>query len=172
MLMKTYINKTKVILLKDKLTLADFRYPVQVLLLYCSQNFGKYLALQSFNSFAYLMILKTLHRKLKIEQHETHSKPLVHSCAPDEQVVPAPYVAPVMLFLLQNSGELMCSGRVGSPCSICGTRDVILATNKGVFNDNELNMCDECQKKNKVSMLLLNYRCMYFFTKINKLQKK
>jgi hypothetical protein len=28
MLMRTYINKTKVILLKDKLTLADFRYPV------------------------------------------------------------------------------------------------------------------------------------------------
>jgi len=30
---------------------------------------------------------------------------------------------------LKTSGELMCSGRVGSPCSICGTSRVILVTN-------------------------------------------
>jgi len=29
---------------------------------------------------------------------------------------------------LKTGGELMCCGRVGSPCSICGTRHVILVT--------------------------------------------
>jgi len=56
MLMRTYIiSKTKVLLLQVKVTLADFGYPVYVLLLYCSLNFENYLALQSFNLFAYLM---------------------------------------------------------------------------------------------------------------------
>jgi len=75
-------------------------------------------------------IFKTLNRKLKIEQHEptqnwwwTHvlrksSQSLLHmwhlSC----------------LFLLQSDGELMCSGRVGSPCSISGTCRIILVTNR------------------------------------------
>ena len=43
------------------------------------------------------MIYKTLHRKLKIDQHEPHKK---------------------------NWGELVCSGRVGSSCSTSGTRRV------------------------------------------------
>jgi hypothetical protein len=45
----------------------------------------------------------------------------------DEQAVPAPYVAPVMLVLLQT---------------------------RGVFNDNELNMCDECHKKKNIYVII------------------
>jgi hypothetical protein len=59
---------------------------------------------------------KALYRKLKIEHHEPNSKPVVNSCAPDDWAVPAPYVAPVVLLLLQT---------------------------RGVFNDDELNICDE-----------------------------
>ena len=81
---------------------------------------------------------KALYRKLKIEHHEPNSKPVVNSCTPDDWAVPAPYVAPVVLLLLQT---------------------------RGVFNDNELNMCDECQKK-ILSMHVLNYKCMYSFAKI------
>jgi len=40
-------------------------------------------------------ICKTLHRKQNIEQHEPHSKP-------EEQTVPTPHVAPVVLLLLQT----------------------------------------------------------------------
>jgi hypothetical protein len=58
---------------------------------------------------------KALYRKLKIEHHEPNSKPVVNSCTPDDWAVPAPYVAPVVLLLLQT---------------------------RGVFNDNELNICD------------------------------
>jgi hypothetical protein len=46
-------------------------------------------------------IFKTLHRKLKIGQHEPHIK---------------------------TGGELMCSGNVDSSCSTSGTRRVILVT--------------------------------------------
>jgi hypothetical protein len=59
---------------------------------------------------------KALYRKLKIEHHEPNSKPVVNSRAPDDWAVPAPYVAPVVLLLLQT---------------------------RGVFNDNELNICNE-----------------------------
>ena len=72
-------------------------------------------------------IFKTLYRKLKIEQHELHSKPVVNSCAPDELAVPAPYVASILLLLLQT---------------------------KCVFNDNELNMCDECHKKTIIYVII------------------
>ena len=75
------------------------------------------------------------------------------------------------LTTLKTGGELGCPVRVDSSCSTCGTRRVTLFTNKWcIYNDNELNMCGECQKK-KISMLILNYKCMYFFTKISKLQK-
>jgi hypothetical protein len=40
-------------------------------------------------------VFRTLHRKLKIEQHEPHSKQGMNSCPPEGYVVPAPYVAPV-----------------------------------------------------------------------------
>ena len=62
---------------------------------------------------------------------------MLSSCAPDGLAVPAPYVAPVVLFLLQI---------------------------RGVFNDNELNMCDEYQKKTiiyviiKLQMYVLLYK--------------
>jgi hypothetical protein len=89
-------------------------------------------------------IFKTLYRKLKIEQHEPHSKPVVNSCETDEQAVPAPYVTSVMLVLLQT---------------------------RGVFNDNELNMCDECHKKKniyviiKLQMYVLLYKNKHIYKK-------
>jgi hypothetical protein len=49
-------------------------------------------------------IFKALWRKLKIEQHEPHSKPVVNACAPDEKAVPCPCMAPIVLFLLQTKG--------------------------------------------------------------------
>ena len=44
-------------------------------------------------------IYKTLHRKLKIEQHESHYKPRVKSGASKDLAVPAPLVTPVVLLL-------------------------------------------------------------------------
>ena len=44
------------------------------------------------------MIYKTLHCELKIEQR----KPGVNSYAPEEQAVPIPLLAPVVLLLLQT----------------------------------------------------------------------
>jgi hypothetical protein len=43
------------------------------------------------------MIKNTLHRKIKIEQHELHSNPGVYSCAPEGLAVSAPLVTPVVL---------------------------------------------------------------------------
>jgi hypothetical protein len=43
------------------------------------------------------MIYKTLHRKLKIEQRESHEEPRMISGAPEGLEVPAPHVAPFML---------------------------------------------------------------------------
>ena len=40
---------------------------------------------------------KALRRKLNIEQHETHLKPWLISCAPEELVSPAPLVTPIVL---------------------------------------------------------------------------
>jgi len=40
------------------------------------------------------MIYKTLHRKLKIEQHESHYKSGVNSGAPEGLAVPGPHVTP------------------------------------------------------------------------------
>ena len=34
------------------------------------------------------VIYKTIHRKLKIDQHESHKKPGVNSGAPEDQAVP------------------------------------------------------------------------------------
>jgi hypothetical protein len=50
------------------------------------------------------MIFKTLHRKLKIEQHEPHSKPVLKSCSLEEEAILAPHVTPVVLLFLQTSG--------------------------------------------------------------------
>jgi hypothetical protein len=44
------------------------------------------------------MIYKTLHRKIKIKQHEPHSKPGVILGALEGQAVPAALVATVMYF--------------------------------------------------------------------------
>ena len=41
-------------------------------------------------------IFKTLHRKLKIEQHEPHSKPVMNSVTPQEKAVLATHVVPVV----------------------------------------------------------------------------
>jgi hypothetical protein len=46
------------------------------------------------------IIYKTLHRKLKIEQHEFRKNLGVNSDVPEGQAVPAPLVEPVMLLLL------------------------------------------------------------------------
>ena len=45
------------------------------------------------------MIYNTLHRKLKIEQHEPQCKPGVNSGAPEELAVHAPLVTPVVLLV-------------------------------------------------------------------------
>jgi len=42
---------------------------------------------------------KTLHKKLKIEQDESHKKPRVNLGAPEGLAVPASLVTPVMLLL-------------------------------------------------------------------------
>jgi len=42
-------------------------------------------------------IYKTLHIKLKIEQHEPHKKPFVNSGAPEGLAVPAPHMPSVAL---------------------------------------------------------------------------
>ena len=41
-------------------------------------------------------IYKTLHRKLKLEQFESHPNPGMKSCAPEGWAVPAPPVATVV----------------------------------------------------------------------------
>ena len=46
------------------------------------------------------MIYKTLHRKLKIEQHNTKKNP-------EGQEIPAQLVAPVMLLLLQTRWQVI-----------------------------------------------------------------
>jgi hypothetical protein len=48
------------------------------------------------------MIYKTLHRKIKFEQHEPNYKPGVNAGVPERKVVPASHVAHVMLLLLQS----------------------------------------------------------------------
>jgi hypothetical protein len=60
-------------------------------------------------------VLQSTIQKTKDRAPWTNSKPVVNSCTPDDWAVPAPYVAPVVLLLLQT---------------------------RGVFNDNELNICD------------------------------
>jgi hypothetical protein len=71
------------------------------------------------------------------------SKPVVNSVAPEEEAVLAPrVVSVVLLFWLTSSA----------------------------YNDNELNLCHECQK-NEISMLPLNSIYMYFFTKIANYKK-
>jgi hypothetical protein len=50
-------------------------------------------------------ICKTLHRKIKIEQHvmyKPQQKPGMNSGAPEGYAVPAPHVAPGVLLLLQT----------------------------------------------------------------------
>ena len=47
-------------------------------------------------------IYKTLHRKLKIEQHDPHENPGVNSGAMEVQVVSAPHLTSVVLLLLQT----------------------------------------------------------------------
>ena len=42
-------------------------------------------------------IFKTLYRKLKIDQHVPHSKPVVNSVTPEEKAVLATHVAHVVL---------------------------------------------------------------------------
>ena len=44
-------------------------------------------------------IYKTLHRKLKLEQHEHHSKPVTNSGAREGLAVPVPLMSPVALLL-------------------------------------------------------------------------
>jgi hypothetical protein len=46
-----------------------------------------------------IMINKTLHRKKKIEQHETYYNTRGNSCASDGKTIPAPLVAPVVILL-------------------------------------------------------------------------
>ena len=46
-------------------------------------------------------IYKTLHKKLKIDQHEPHQKPGMNSSAPEGQAVPAQLMAQVVLLQLQ-----------------------------------------------------------------------
>ena len=53
------------------------------------------------------IIYKTLHRKLKIEQHEPHKKCGVKSDAPVALTVPAPLVAPIVLILLRVLSRLV-----------------------------------------------------------------
>ena len=43
------------------------------------------------------MINKMLHRKLKIEQHESHKKMWMNSGAPEGSAVPTPLLTPVVL---------------------------------------------------------------------------
>ena len=50
---------------------------------------------------AQTMISKPLQRKLKIEQTEPHKYYDVISDAPDEMIVPAPLLPPVVFLLLQ-----------------------------------------------------------------------
>ena len=40
-------------------------------------------------------ILKTLHSKVKIEQHEPHTNPGVNACSPEGTIFPAPHVTPM-----------------------------------------------------------------------------
>jgi len=47
-------------------------------------------------------IYNTVHRKLKIEQHEPHLKLGMISGAPEGYAVTAPHVIPVVLLLLQT----------------------------------------------------------------------
>ena len=46
--------------------------------------------------------IQTLHRTLKTERHESHLKPGLNSGAPEELVVPAPHVTPVVLHRLHK----------------------------------------------------------------------
>jgi len=59
----------------------------------------------------YTTIYKTLHRKLKIEQHESHQKLGVNSGAPSVLAVPSPHVTPVML-LFNNTKSIRYGNRV------------------------------------------------------------
>jgi hypothetical protein len=43
------------------------------------------------------MMYKTLHRKLKIKQHEPYYNPVVNSGAPEGLAVPVPIVTPFVL---------------------------------------------------------------------------
>jgi len=52
-------------------------------------------------------IYKTLHRKLKIEQHEHHLKSGVNSGAAEGYAVSPPHVAPVALLFLQTRWNVM-----------------------------------------------------------------
>ena len=58
-------------------------------------------------------IYKTLHRKLKIEQHEHHLKSGVNSGAPEGYAVPPPHVAPVALLFLQTRWYVMNEEMIG-----------------------------------------------------------
>ena len=51
------------------------------------------------------IIYKTQHRKLKIEQHETHKKQRVNSDDPKEYVVPTLLEAPMALLLSKSGGK-------------------------------------------------------------------
>jgi len=48
------------------------------------------------------MILKTLHRKLNIEQHEPVFKTGVTTGAPERQAVPVPLVAPIVILVINR----------------------------------------------------------------------
>jgi len=48
------------------------------------------------------MILKTLHRKLNIEQHEPVFKTGLISGAPERKAVPVPLVAPIVILVISR----------------------------------------------------------------------
>jgi hypothetical protein len=57
------------------------------------------------------MIYKTLHRKLKIEQHKFHVKPRsTNSVALERLAFPAPLVTPIVLLLKRHEHHLIMKG--------------------------------------------------------------
>ena len=59
------------------------------------------------------MIYITLHRKIKIEQHEPYWKLEVNWGAPEGWAVSVPHVAPVVLLLLQTRWQVVNKERTG-----------------------------------------------------------
>ena len=58
------------------------------------------------------MIYKTLHRKLKIEQHKFHVKPRsMNSVALERLAFPVPLVTPIVLLLKRHEHHLIMKGQ-------------------------------------------------------------